>query len=94
MARYSWIVYVVSFIIVGIILGFVFAFFIGMFSSMGARVPYLDGYTLQWTHIPNPDPTAFPRAFWGSLPMCLGVGFLLSFVLVSCMALNNEVCSR
>ena len=93
MSRSSAIAYIVSFIVLGIILGVIFSGFIAMIASMGARVPYLEGNTLQWLHIPNPDPTAGPTAFWGSLPLCLGAGFLCSFVLTGCIALNREVCS-
>ncbi|MFX1475398.1 MAG: hypothetical protein ACFFCO_07985 [Promethearchaeota archaeon] len=93
MSRGSAVGYVISFIVLGIVLGVVFAGLIAMFASMGVQVPYLEGNTLQWHYIPNPDPTAAFRAFGESLPLCLGAGFLCSFILTGCIALNREVCS-
>jgi hypothetical protein len=93
MSRSSAIGYVVAFIVLGSILGVIFSGFLAMLASAGIRVPYLEGNTLQWLHIPNPDPTAGPRVFWQSLPLCLAAGFLCSFVLTGCIALNREVCS-
>ncbi len=79
MSRYSWVGYVVGFIILGIVLGFVFTFFLSFFYSLGS-----------WPF--TPDLTVFASVFWVFFPLCMGAGFLLSLVLVGCVALKDKVC--